>query len=216
MLPDVLYTDILPDDYLPILEKINDIVRESGAPIEGNLFYEHHAPVLSFDTITPRFSFKRRNFALLSSQSTRMLEIGVNAGHSALLALSRGVDFHGVDICIHPYTKPVAEFLKWMFGDRFHFYEGDSLEVLPDLYTHRPDLKFDCLHVDGHHGFEFCQADTYNSYKLATKDAWILIDDTDYEYILAFYNAEVAAGRIAAVAPEGWVNIHSHKVGIIK
>lgn len=205
----------LPDDYLPFLEELNEIVRASGAPVEGNLYYEHHEPDLRLDTVTPRFAAKRANIAAAARNSRRMLEIGLNAGHSALLALSRGVELHSVDICAHAYTRPVADFLALVFGDRFHFYPGDSLEVLPRLHAENPQLTFDCFHIDGNHGLDFCRADMHNAYSLAEPGAWMVIDDTDLDYIDALYLSEVREGRLLEAAPPGWIASPYHRAARI-
>ena len=43
-----------------------------------------------------------------------MLEVGVNGGHSAFLALTSepGLEYHGVDICEYAYVKPAVAWLQ--------------------------------------------------------------------------------------------------------
>ena len=203
----------LPDDYLPLLDELNRIAMGSGAPLEGNLFYFHHEPTPGRHNVYDYFEIKRRNFALACQESTRMLEIGLNGGHSALLALASGVEFHGVDICYHPYTEPAAAFLKSKFANRFHFYKGDSLVVVPELAKRHSRLKFDMIHIDGHHGVDYCHQDTMNAMELSAKEAWLLLDDTDLPDIAAYYNSLVQTGSLQPIAPAGWIPVHYHSIG---
>lgn len=205
---------ILPDEYLPLLDELNNIVIASGVPLEGNLFYYHnHATSPSRHSVYEEFAPKRRNFAAACRASTHMLEIGVNAGHSSLLALANGVQYHGVDNCHHPYTRPVTEFLKSKFGDRFHFYEGDSKEIVPNMPLTHPYLRFNLLHVDGHHNTDYIRLDTLNILKLALKNAWLIIDDTDYEEVEDFYKELIGNNTIRDERPEGWEDYWRHAIG---
>lgn len=206
-------TSLLPAEYLPMLDDINNIVISSGVPLEGNLFYHHHEPNPGRDNIVSYFQTKRHNFALVCKETKCMLEIGVNAGHSALLALANGVEFHGVDICWHAYTHRVADYLKSKFRDRFHFYAGDSRMTVPKLAEDKPWLRFDLLHIDGHHGLEYCEADTRNASAMALKNAWIIIDDTDMPHLEQFYQQELVDGNIIAALPEGWIENPHHRIG---
>jgi hypothetical protein len=203
---------LLPDDYLPYLDELNRIVNESGDKIEGGLFYYHHSDKVNRHNIYDYFYNKRCNFASACKASKRMLEIGVNAGHSALLALSCGIEYHGVDICQYRYTQPAADFLKRTFGNRFHFYKGDSRQVVPAIHAKDPYLRFDLLHIDGHHGLDFCRADTENAIKMAYRDAWLLIDDTDMKAIGEYYLAQIQEGRLIEATPSGWVDNKHHKI----
>jgi hypothetical protein len=204
---------LLPDDYLPHLDALNKIIADSGAPLEGNLFYFHHQIKPSRNNIYDHFLCKRANFAAACRASNVILEVGVNGGHSALLALANGVVVHGVDICFNAYTRAVAKYLKEQFGDRFFFYEGDSLKVLPQMAKDYPDLRFDMMHIDGHHNVYYCKTDTENAYKMAMDNAWVLIDDTDLEDINDFFEKEVAQKRITPEKPDGWVDNSRHKIG---
>jgi hypothetical protein len=203
----------LPDDFLPLLDELNAIVARSGDLLEGNVFYHHHEPNPGRGNIVDYFRAKRHNYATICKAATCMLEIGVNGGHSALLALANGIEYHGIDICWHPYTKPAAAFLKSTFGDRFHFYEGDSLKVIPTLPELYPFLRFDLLHIDGLHTLEQCKADTENSIALALQNAWVMIDDTDMPDIRGYFDLQVQNGTLKPIRPEGWIDNPHHDVG---
>ena len=70
------------------LRRIAEIVKHSGEPLEGNIFYrdgdERYADEPPADELAPA----RRNVWRAVRFKERLLEVGVNAGHSALLALS--------------------------------------------------------------------------------------------------------------------------------
>ncbi|MBV8664186.1 MAG: hypothetical protein JO107_13910, partial [Hyphomicrobiales bacterium] len=89
------------------LETLNSLVAQTGETLEGNVFYRDEEkdflgrpPELG---LTPA----RRNVWRATRFKRQMLEVGVNAGHSALLALSANpaLVFHGVDIALHAYTE---------------------------------------------------------------------------------------------------------------
>src|SRR5579863_672981 len=82
------------------LERIAALVRQSGEPLEGNIFYadlaDHYADQPPDRDLAPA----RRNVWRAVRFKERLLEVGVNAGHSALLALSANprLEYYGVDI----------------------------------------------------------------------------------------------------------------------
>lgn len=203
---------LLPEEYLPLLDELNRIVSNSAERAEGNLFYYHKEPSPRRASVYAPFYLKRRNFALTAQASTRLLEVGMNAGHSALLALAHGVEYHGVDIAKYSYVKPAAAFLKNEFGDRFHFYEGDSLKVLPQMAADYPALRFDMIHIDGHHGVYYFRHDTQNALAMAMKDAWVIVDDTDMKDIQQFFQEELESGTLVAGEPKGWEFCKRHAI----
>ena len=204
---------LLPDSYLPLLDELNRIVLDSGEKLEGNLFYYHHEPNPSRHSVYGEFYPKRRNYLAACRASTCMLEIGVNGGHSALLALAGGVEYHGVDICEHRYTRPVAEFLKSQFGERFHFYQGDSVVEVPRIAKQFPYLRFDLIHVDGLHSLDHCRLDTENSLAMALQGAWLMIDDTDIDAINAYFESLLDGGVLREDMPAGWEHYFRHRIG---
>ncbi len=89
-----------------------------------------------------------------------MFEIGVNAGHSMLLALMANPELKcvGVDICTRLYTRwarvdiyvPAAfDWLKYKFRDRVKLIVGNSLVEAPLFQINNPDERIDFLHFDG-------------------------------------------------------------------
>ena len=182
------------------LERINDIVKHSGEPLEGNIFYrdgeERYVERPPADDLAPA----RRNVWRAVRFKERLLEVGVNAGHSALLALSSSprLEYYGVDILAHAYTLDCVDFLKGEFPGRVHLFPGDSREVLPWLAEQRDELWFDILSVDGGHTSEICLSDMSNCVRIAKgqKGRHLLLDDVHASWIFDIYCEFVARGDL--------------------
>ncbi len=162
--------------WLERLSKLNAVIASTGEHLEGNLFYFNRADDFAARPPDPGHRAKRDRFREVVSGCTRMLEVGVNGGHSAFLALSSnpGLLYHGVDVCDHAYVIPAVEWLAKLFPGRVTFTKGSSLDVLPELARQR--LSFDAFHEDGHKPFYY--KDIVNSSRMASKDgALIIVDD---------------------------------------
>ena len=118
------------------------------------------------------------------------MEIGFNAGHSALLALAcnPGLRYVGVDICEHDYTKECARYLAGVFDARFKLIEGDSRDVLPHLATHGRNMSFDIFHLDGGHEVATCRSDISHVIRLADAGSTLVLDDTNLAHISEVYS----------------------------
>ncbi len=186
--------------FLQRLARLNALVRDSGETIEGGLFYWDQ--VAHFDD-APDASLAppRRNLWRAVRFKRAMLEVGVNAGHAALLCLSANPDlvWTGVDICEHAYVEPCVAYLAQEFPGRVRFFRGDSREVLPVLATHRPELDFDLFHVDGGHTDELCRADIANCLRLARggRGKHLVLDDINASWIFDVYCEYVSLGHLA-------------------
>jgi hypothetical protein len=187
--------------FLARLSRLNAIVRESGEVIEGGLFYWDQVAEFSDRAPDESLAPARRNLWRASRFKRSMLEIGVNAGHAALLCLSasRELVWHGVDICEHAYVEPCVAYLAREFPGRVHFHPGDSREVLPVLATHRPELDFDLFHVDGGHTDALCRADVSNCIRLARggRGKHLVLDDINASWIFDVYCEYVSQGYLA-------------------
>ena len=193
--------EILSDRFNARLRELNALVTASGEVLEGCIFYWDRDPNFASAPPDATLAPGRRNIWRASRFKRSLLEIGVNAGHSALLCLSANPDlvYHGVDIGFHAYTRTCADFLAKEFPGRFHFHPGDSREVLPRLATHRTDLDFDLFHVDGGHTDELCRADISNCLRLAKGGAGkhLVLDDINASWIFDVFCEFVALGRLA-------------------
>ena len=137
------------ESWLGGLFRLNRVIAESGVPLEGNLFYEHGDSSFVDRPPDPRLRTKRDRFRSVAVSHTRLLEIGVNGGHSAYAALTANPElaYLGIDICAHSYVRPAIEWLQAEFPDRVSFESGNSLKTLPAL--RRKGYLCDAFHVDG-------------------------------------------------------------------
>jgi predicted O-methyltransferase YrrM len=182
-----------------VLGEINKNLKKSGEVLEGNYFYHHESQELS-PFPAPTRSAKRIFLAKSVQHKSYVLEVGVNAGHSALLILSANskVQYLGVDIAQHGYTRSSSEILRKHFGKRTEMIFGDSRDVLPTLKA--SNLKFDLIHIDGSHSYFQCLADLRNSQELLLgENSTIILDDIKAPEVLEAFNqfkSEFMVGRV--------------------
>jgi hypothetical protein len=182
------------------LKRIAELVKQSGERLEGNIFYadlgDHYGDQPPDAGLAPA----RRNVWRAVRFKERLLEVGVNAGHSALLALSSNprLEYYGVDIMSHVYTAECVDFLKGEFPGRVHLFTGDSREVLPWLVSRRAELAFDIFHVDGGHTEEVCRSDMGNCVRIASghRGRHVLLDDVHASWIFDVYCEFVSRGDL--------------------
>jgi hypothetical protein len=192
--------EVFADAFRERLRCIAEIVKHSGESLEGNIFYrdgdERYAERPPADELAPA----RRNVWRAVRFKERLLEVGVNAGHSALLALSSSarLEYYGVDIMSHAYTAECVDFLKGEFPGRVHLFPGDSREVLPWLVNRRADLAFDVFSVDGGHTSEVCQSDMMNCIRIGRgqRGRHLMLDDVHASWIFDIYCEFVAQGDL--------------------
>jgi hypothetical protein len=164
------------------LRDLNAVIAATGAALHGNLFYDDLQADFVDRPPNPHTRPKRDRFRAAVAGRSRLLEVGVNGGHSAYLALTAnpGLEFHGVDICEHPYVRPAMAQLTQAFPGRVFFYGGDCRRVLPELAAQ--GLRFDAFHIDGAKHLYF--ADILNSARMiAGGDATVIVDDTQLKSV---------------------------------
>jgi hypothetical protein len=192
--------EILADDFIQRLRTIAEIVKGSGEGLEGNIFYPDGDKAYAEQPPAPELAPARRNAWRAVRFKERLLEIGVNAGHSALLALSSSptVEYYGVDILSHAYTAECVDFLKGEFPGRVHLFPGDSREVLPWIAGQRDELKFDLFHVDGGHTSEVAESDVANCIRMGTgeRGRHLLLDDVHASWIFDIYCEHASRGNL--------------------
>ena len=192
--------EMLSPLFLERLARLNAIVRGSGEALEGNVFYpdldERFGGCPPSEDLAPA----RRNIWRAVRFKERLLEVGVNAGHGALLALSANprLEYSGVDILAHAYTVECVDYLKGEFPGRVHLFPGDSREVLPWLADRRDELNIDIIHVDGGHTSEVCLSDVTHSIRMSqgVKGRHLLLDDVHASWIFDIYCEFVARGDL--------------------
>jgi Methyltransferase domain len=194
-----------------IINKVVGPSPEQWQKLEGNLFYEGGVfPVP--EAPLPMYRRKRQNFAVYVSSGTKLLEIGFNAGHSAMLALTtnRRLHYVGIDIGVHAYTVPCFDYLHSVFGERVNLLIGDSREVLPRL-SKQSAWDFDLFHIDGSHGFASAESDLCNILNIAKRADVILFDDVDFKILDALCDYYVLRGLVARVAIPRIFDERSHQ-----
>jgi hypothetical protein len=150
------------DKLADLNETIADCLRNIDEPVRmnGNLFYRHKQIDFYNQPFVPDFDPKRRNFFTLAQRSTKLFEIGVNGGHSMLLALMANPDLQcvGVDVCaqlepswarVDIYVPAAFRWLENNFPGRVETIVGNSLVVAPQYALDHPDAGIDFLHLDG-------------------------------------------------------------------
>lgn len=198
--------EVFSSEFSALLKELNSIVVESKVPLEGNLFYlNHRRRERPIDATTDRpdsvFRNKRLNFVTALRTKRKLVEIGFNAGHSALLALLSNpqLSYIGIDIARYAYTKPCAAFLVGKFSSRVEVAFGDSAKVFPLLALEKL-LDCDIIHIDGGHSLEMFTIDIAHAIMLPNPDKLdrhILVDDAGAPHILEKISALCKAGYLA-------------------
>lgn len=167
------------ESWLRRLSELNAVIAGTGQPLMGNLFYDHLQADYVDSPPNPILKPKRDRFRMAIQGRTKLLEVGVNGGHSAFLALTSNpeIEFHGVDICEHAYVRPATDWLKREFPGRVFFYEGDCRVILPRLA--RKGLRFDAFHIDGAKFTYF--EDIRNCQRMIRPEAVVIVDDSQIE-----------------------------------
>jgi hypothetical protein len=193
-------SELYSEDFVKRIKALNGLVQTSGEVLEGGIFYWDRDSQFAENMPAADLAPARRNLWRATRFKKSMIEIGVNAGHSALLALSANPDliYYGVDIHYHKYTIECINYLAKEFPGRVHNFAGDSREVLPYLADHRADLDFDIFHVDGGHTSEICRADVGNCIRLARRGVGkhLLLDDIHASWIFDIYSEFVSRGHL--------------------
>jgi Methyltransferase domain len=182
------------------LQRLNAIAGRSGETLEGNVFYPDQDKTFAGSPPAAALAPARRNVWRAVRFKERLLEVGVNAGHSALLALSANpkLEYYGVDVLAHAYTVECVDFLKGEFPGRVHLFPGDSREVLPWLADRGDEMNFDLYGIDGGHTDEVCLNDMTHCIRMAQgqKGRHLLLDDVHASWIFDIYCAFVARGDL--------------------
>lgn len=159
------------------------ILQKESESVEGNYFF------LYFPNYHDEYVVKQRNLvnavSSIKSDIKNILEIGFNAGFSALLMLftDPSVNITCIDIGAHRYTYACYEKIKETFGSRIQFILGDSGVVLPTL-----SAKYDLIHIDGGHSYEIAEKDVFYSLQKMKDRCIVIMDDTSLQYLMdVFY-----------------------------
>jgi mannosyltransferase OCH1-like enzyme len=184
------YIDI-PTLYHQVIETNNhmivalsEIIKSSGELLEGNVFYEHHS---SDFNVNAAFQHKRLNLFYYGKLAVDILEIGFNAGHSALLYLLANPfsKIHFFDLGEHQYSQMCFDYLNEKFPGRLSVTWGDSTVTIPQ---YSQTTGYDFIHIDGGHTRFIAESDVHNCRSLAKSHALVMIDDYDGNCLHTFCN----------------------------
>jgi hypothetical protein len=191
------YIDI-PTLYHQVIETNNhmivalsEIIKSSGELLEGNVFYEHHS---SDFNVNSAFQHKRLNLFYYGKLAVDILEIGFNAGHSALLYLLANPysKIHFFDLGEHQYSRMCFDYLNHNFPGRLSVTWGDSTVTIPQY----PITLFDFIHIDGGHTRFIAESDFHNCRSLARSHTLLMIDDYDGNCLHTFCNQLIKYQKI--------------------
>jgi len=154
------------------------IIKSTGESLEGNVFMKHKT--YQYDQ---KFVNKQKNLIIVSSQTNnkKCLEIGFNAGFSALLMLlsNPNIELTCIDIGEHKYTIPCFNKIKEDFSSRINLIIGDSTKILPVLNG----FKYDLIHIDGGHSKNIAEKDILNSFMLSKNGTTFIMDDYSHFWL---------------------------------
>jgi len=173
------YTSLEPKIQQKVAE-IDALVKNSGEQLEGNCFYHGNTNLTDW-----RFIYKRVNYvsAIRDFNIKRMLEIGFNAGHSAVIfleAMPQDGEYTCLDLGEHSYSQPCFTMLKTKYPQIKELILGDSRQTLPNLLSKRPEYlnSFDCIHIDGGHQEDVILSDINCAHLLLKSGGILIVDDT--------------------------------------
>lgn len=173
---------------------------------EGGIMYSH----LSFDP-NQNFVVKQKNLVHLAKKCNKILEIGFNIGHSALLMLLANplCKIVCMDICSHAYTLPCFKYLCLCFPERLVMLPGDSNRSLENFHCE----YFDMAHVDGCHEFSIASKDLYLSCCKVKPQGYVVFDDTDLPPMEHIWNRSLERETVRAIETGGIIPTRYHKIG---
>lgn len=171
------------------LEILNTIARECNEDLEGNCFYDNARAGSQWVSFWWMF-YKRVNLVnlILTKPHKKVAEIGLNAGHSALLilhAMQPGTEFIVFDLNNHNYSRKAFEYLGSQYSQVRQMIVGDSTLTLPQFVKERPEEigTFDIIHVDGGHSQDIATSDVFFTDILLKSGGIMILDDTNIPHI---------------------------------
>lgn len=161
------------DHLLPITKSVDE-------SLEGNIFFHHQTTNLCMDFLQKQHNLINLIQSIPDKSSIDILEIGFNAGFSAVLFLfaSPHTKITCVDLGFHRYTYACYEKIRETFGeDRIQFLLGDSISVLPKMRS--SEYAFDIFHLDSSHSPENLESDLFHVCRLIRENGIVIMNDTN-------------------------------------
>jgi predicted O-methyltransferase YrrM len=210
------------DEYKSVVEKaqnhisnlLNIVKKYTNNDLtlfEGNYFYNHQTDRLC-DDINKQinlFSIAKLN------TSQNILEIGFNAGHSALIFLlaNPSSKIYCFDTCQHKYTKPCFDYLDRNFPERLTLVEGRSVEKMAVFKSKLPDLMCDVVHIDGDHEMSNANGDFFHSLAYAKYKAFLIFNNIDMEWLKILWDGYLRDLHLKDITPH-FFPTKSHGIGM--
>ena len=196
------------------LSKLEQIIKDSGELLEGNCMYLHNSMDTHPDLLPKQRNLQRAAIdgAAAEFGLNKILEIGFNAGHSALLFLTGAADsiVDVFDLGEHAYTRKCFEYLQSQFPGRLHLPMGwgDSQVLLPQYVVKimgTPEATYRLVHIDGSHDVEDVRNDIlYSRFLLRNCGGPELIIDDVWIPSLAVLYQELQDRNIIKVSKSEW------------
>ena len=175
-------SDTFQSDLASLNAALCDVLRRNGVEpiLNGNLLYDHLQPDFWRGPLDPRAEAKRARMVKAACSGETLFEIGINGGHSLLLAKSANPALRciGLDICrqvcsqwarVDLYVPVAMDWLQTRFPGDFRFIMGDSRLECPRFAVENPEERIGILHVDG--AKETCFRDIVNLMPPLTRDS---------------------------------------------
>jgi len=192
-LKDYTITNHIQTAKLYIDNHLLPIIRGCRELLEGNIFMVHHTT-----EYTDIFINKAKNISnlLLNRHITDVMEIGFNAGFSALLMLISNPNIHLTcfDLAEHSYTMPCYQKLRETFGNRIRLVPGDSMKTVATATG-----SYGLIHIDGGHNNDVAESDIINSYRLSRKGTVLIMDDYDFPNLHALWDGYIKSYHLSTL-----------------
>ena len=172
---------------------LDEIVKKSGEIIEGDCIHEHQ----NINSRPTALKNKQLNLISAARNASNALEIGFNAGHSALLMLLANPDLKLTcfDDLSHKYSQKCFDYLKYNFRDRITLVAGNSTDTVPKHNSTTPS-EYDLIHIDGSHVPEIAEADLANTYPRLQQFGTLIWDDVQCPKLNHIIQLNVNGGRL--------------------
>jgi hypothetical protein len=182
---------------LETIAALNQAVAESGEAIEGNYCHFDGQPISGTVAPDPRRTAKRNVLRAAVAHCREALEIGFNAGHSAVIMLdsNRELQLTAVDIGTHRYGRTCADIIARRYPGRFRVHWGPSKSILRQLANNKK-AEFDFIHIDGSHTVEDVTADMNFLLRRMKKASIAVLDDIRIPHISTLLRWSTRAGYL--------------------
>lgn len=168
---------IISDSLSAVWKRIDRIVEDHPkTPVSGGIFLYHRQQVL----LTMLVRQLAMSMMEAYDRPLRVCETGFGAGHSAALFLeaSQHVVVLSFDRFERPYQKRAREALVDVYGQRFHWIEGDSCETVPVFLSSAWDSKEEKPPLLEDRGNWRWQCDILHGSSLCRKDNIDLVENS--------------------------------------